>query len=189
MGKGNNGTLILDKDEEYEQKNYAFAGLPPIMNQFFQAVSGAADIPMTRLLGQSPGGLNSTGDGDLRNYYDSIGSMQTLEITPAMYRLDESLIRSALGNRPPEIFMSWRPLWRKSEKEIAEIGKITADTVVALHNTGLYLPEVLAKVGANSLVEDGVFPGMEAAMLEAGPVIEPDGDDEAGFDEPPEEVI
>jgi len=43
-----------------------------------QLASGAADIPMTRLLGQSPAGMNATGDGDMRNYYDRIEAIAWL---------------------------------------------------------------------------------------------------------------
>lgn len=168
LAKGNNGTLILDKDEEYDQKTYAFSTLPDIADRFFQAVSGAADIPMTRLLGMSPSGLNSTGESDIRNYYDSIKASQELELRPAMYRLDESLIRSALGNRPPAIHYQWASLWQISESEKADIGQKTAMTIKTLYDTGIYLPEVLAQIAANSLVEDGIFPGMEDIIKEQG---------------------
>ena len=92
--KGINGTLLLDKEEEYEVKSPAMNGLPELITRFLEIVSGAADIPVTRLLGQSPGGLNSTGEGDLRNYYDRVQAMQQLEIGPAISILDECLIRS-----------------------------------------------------------------------------------------------
>src|SRR5690606_38714621 len=65
--KGINGSLILDSEEEYDNKQVTLAQLPEIIQQFLQVVSGAADTPVTRLLGQSPGGLNSTGESDLRN--------------------------------------------------------------------------------------------------------------------------
>ena len=172
-GKGINGSLILDKDEEYDQKQTSFSSLPDVMDRFFQAVAGAADIPMTRLLGMSPGGLNASGESDTRNYYDAIKSKQELEIGPAMHRLDEALIRSALGVRPPDVHYIWSSLWQITETERAALGKTTAETVTSLYNTGLFLPEVLGKVAANTLVEDGVFPGLEAAIAEFGT---PEGD-------------
>src|SRR5690606_26415683 len=99
VAKGINGTLVLDSEEEYDQKSAEFGSLRDILLAFMQLVSGAADIPVTRLLGQSPGGLNASGESDLRNYYDRIQSIQELELTPAMAVLDECLIRSALGAR------------------------------------------------------------------------------------------
>jgi phage-related protein (TIGR01555 family) len=69
MAKGINGMLLLDSEEEYETKSASFAQLPEVLDRFLQIVSGAADIPATRLLGQSPAGMNATGESDLRNYY------------------------------------------------------------------------------------------------------------------------
>lgn len=168
MGKGINGTLMLDKDEEYEQKSAQFQTLPDVIDRFLQIVAGAADIPLTRLLGTSPGGLNSTGESDLRNYYDRISAMQEIEMTPAMYRLDEALIRSALGRRPPEVHYIWSSLWQISDKERAEIGKIDAETIEKLNATGLYPPEALANAGANMLIEHSIMPGLQEAIDEAG---------------------
>lgn len=166
--KGNNGTLILDKEEEYEQKSATFQTLPDVLDRFFQQVSGAADIPMTRLFGQSPGGLNASGESDLRNYYDRISSLQELEMRPAMAVLDEALVRSALGARPDEIFYSWTPLWQVTAKEKADIGKTNAETIKTLNDTGLFPPEALAKTGANMLVENSILPGFDQAIEEAG---------------------
>ncbi len=41
--KGINGTLLLDKEEDYETKSASFGTLPDIIDRFLQAVSGAAD--------------------------------------------------------------------------------------------------------------------------------------------------
>lgn len=159
--KGVNGTLILDATEKYDQKNASFASLRDIMGAFYQSVAGAADIPIVRLLGESPGGLNSSGEVDLRNYYDKIRSMQELELSPAIALLDECLIRSALGERPAEIFYNWRSLWQTSEKERAEIGKLTAETIKIINEAGLIDPNALARAAVNMLTEAGVMPGLE----------------------------
>lgn len=166
--KGNNGTLILDAEEEYQQKSATFQTLPDVIDRFLQIVAGAADIPLTRLLGTSPGGLNSTGESDLRNYYDRISSMQEIEMQPAMQVLDECLIRSALGARPPEVHFIWSSLWQISDKERADIGKTNAETIKTLNDTGLFPPEALANSGANMLVENSIMPGLEQAIEEAG---------------------
>lgn len=165
-GKGINKSLIHDATETYDRKQVSFAQLPEVMQQFLLMVSGASDIPMTRFLGQSPAGMSSTGEGDMKNYHDKIQSMQTLEIEPAIYRLDECLIRSALGDRPEDIWYEWAPLEQMSEKQIADIGKTTADTVDVLSRTGAFTSEELRKAATNQLVENGVFPGLDKAVSE-----------------------
>jgi hypothetical protein len=159
--KGNQGMLIVDGEEEYDQKSYNFAGLPDITYQTLQAVSGAADIPLTRFLGQSPAGMTSTGESDLKNYYDSVNSMQTLVMTPAMNNLDEVIIRSALGNRPDELKYIWSSLWQMSDEQKSTISKETADTIRQLADSGLFLDEDLAEAAANLLVEHSILPAFE----------------------------
>lgn len=161
--KGNNGMLILDKDNEtYDQKSYSFAALADIMDRYAQNSAGGADIPMTRLFGRSPGGMNATGDSDLRNYYDRISSDQELEARPALEVFDECLIRSALGTRPPETYYKWSSLWQVSDKERAELGRIGVQTIKTLKDTALIPDEVLSRVAVNLLTQDGVIPGLEA---------------------------
>ncbi|HEL5053092.1 TPA: DUF1073 domain-containing protein [Stenotrophomonas maltophilia] len=166
MAKGINGTLLLDSGEEYEQKQAQFGGLIDLLMGFMQLTSGASDIPMTRLLGQSPGGLNASGESDLRNYYDRISSNQELVLQPALQVLDECLIRSALGQRPPEVFYNWRSLWQTTDTERATIGKTTAETIKTISETRLLPDEVMSTVAVNMLTEAGVAPGLEAEMLE-----------------------
>ncbi|MGV6394521.1 DUF1073 domain-containing protein [Pseudomonas caspiana] len=182
MAKGINGSLLLDKEEEYESKQATFGGLPDIMDRFLQQVSGAADIPATRLLGQSPSGLNSTGEADLRNYYDRIQAMQELEVGPAMSLLDECLIRSALGKRPGEIHYTWHSLWQPTAVDRAAIGKTTADTIKTLSDTKLWHSEALSKAATNVLVEQSVLPGLEAAVEDFGSALGDEDEEEGGND-------
>jgi hypothetical protein len=50
----------LDADEEWEQFQVTWAGMPDIMVAYLNAVAGAADIPMTRLLGNRPRACSRT---------------------------------------------------------------------------------------------------------------------------------
>lgn len=174
--KGINGTLLLDKEEEYDSKSASFANMPEVLDRFLQITAGAADIPVTRLLGQSPAGLNSTGESDLRNYYDRVSAMQEIEMTPALYRLDECLIRSALGSRDASIYYTWAPLWQVSEKERADIFKLKADAARTIAGKGQESPlmpiEALSDALVNALVEDGSLPGLEGAIEEYGKLSE-----------------
>lgn len=181
MSKGINGTLLLDKEEEYETKSASLAGLTDILMAFMQIVSGAADIPVTRLLGQSPAGMNATGASDMKNYHDRIQSMQELEMTPAMMRLDECIERSA-DVVDPDVYYQWAPLEQMSEKEIADIFKITADAARTIVGTGtgqeIITREAISKALTNRLVEDGVLPGLDAAIEEYGLIEEQEPSEE-----------
>src|SRR5690606_24255708 len=92
-------------------------------------MAGAADIPVTRLTGEQQTGLSGADSGSLRNYYDSVRSVQELEYTPSLAPLDDMIIRSATGSRDPAIWYSWRPLWTMDDKQRAEVDKLEAEGV------------------------------------------------------------
>ncbi|HDS1723391.1 DUF1073 domain-containing protein [Pseudomonas putida] len=176
MAKGINGTLLLDAAEDYDSKQASFGGLPDVIDRFLQAVSGAADIPATRLIGQAPSGLSATGESDLRNYYDRIQAMQELDITPALSVVDECLIRSALGSRDKKIHYIWNPLWQPTATQQSENSKRAAETVKILKESGLFPDEALSKAATTMLVEQSVLPGLESAIAEYGSQL-PDEED------------
>lgn len=160
-GKGINGTLIIDALEEYEQKSASFGGLHEVLDRFMQLASAASGIPMTLLFGMSPGGLNATGKSDEDNYFNRVRVEQTMHMQPAMSVLDECLIRSALGDRPEDLFYHWRPLGVPSVKERAETGKLLMESLTALNALQVLPPEVIGKTAVNGLTESGSHPGLE----------------------------
>lgn len=160
--KGVNGMIVMDKEHEsYDQKSASFGGLTDVLEKFKQTVCGATGYPRAILFGESTGGLGGNGDLELSNYYDRISEIQENDITPSMNLLDECLIRSAIGNRPDEIFYNWRSLWQVSDREKADIGKVQADTIVALVGTALFDDDALRDAAVNMFSESGTVPGLE----------------------------
>jgi uncharacterized protein len=170
-----NATL-LDTTEEWERHQLHFAGMDKVMSMYLLVAAGAADIPATRLLGRSPEGMNATGDSDTRNYYDRLQEDQKVRIQPALSRLDEVLLRHVFGSRDEDIYYEWRPLWQLDDVQKADIGLKKAQAHKIDVDNGLINPDVLREGRVNQLIEDGVYPGFEAAVDEHD--IEPDDEDE-----------
>jgi len=170
--KGNNGLVLLSGSENkevpgetWDTKSTTFATLPDIIEKAQEEVSAASGIPRAILFGTSGGGLGSTGDLELSSYYDSINTMQSNDIEPAMTILDECLIRSALGSRPADLWYSWASLWQMSDKEKAEIADKITTSGVKMGTMGFPVDVVVPSI-ASALVEAGLFPGLEAALAE-----------------------
>lgn len=170
---------ILDSEEEWNRVATSFAGIDACLTLLLQIVCGAADVPATRLMGMAPGGLQATGDSDTRNYYDGVADLQANELEPALAILDECIIRSALGDRPNEIYYDWRPLWQPTAAEKADIRLKNTQSLGNIYNTGLVPDQALAKSAINMLIEDGLLPGLEQAVEDA---------EAAGIDEDDPEV-
>ena len=134
----NEGLTVLDKEDEFQANSYGFGGLSDMMTQFSQQVAGAADIPMTRLFGQSPAGMNSTGESDLRNYYDGIKSQQESRLRRYISLLLHLTHRSLFGLPLPKGFnFSFSPLWQMTPMEKSQIAQTLANATSTLFQDGI----------------------------------------------------
>lgn len=158
---------ILDADEEWDQFQVTWAGMPEIITAYLNTVAGAADIPITRLLGQSPKGLQSTGDGEERDYQSMVRARQNEMLCPALDQIDELLIRSALGSKPSDVYYEFAPLSQMDEKDAATIEKQRAETIQAYATSGLIPDTALSAMAKNGIIESGRWPGSEKAFEEA----------------------
>lgn len=181
--KGINGAVVIDMQDDYQQKSASFSSLPEVATKFMEVASGAARIPITRLFGRSSAGLSGSGDGDERVYFDRIGNEQSSDISPAMALFDDCLIYQALGNRPDEIYYEWRPLRQMTEAERAEIFTKTATAARSLAGqaTGAIVPvDALSDALVNEFIEQGMLPGLEQAIAKYGSLSEQGLDENEG---------
>lgn len=119
--KANNNITVYDKGlEEVKNVVKSFAGIPELLDRFLTILSAASDTPATRLFGKSPVGLNATGDGDLRNYYDSISGKQESELRPPLETIDVVMAMN-LGIDPEKMEFSFNPLWQIPDTEAATV--------------------------------------------------------------------
>lgn len=121
MLKSNNNMLLLDAREEFQRVSTTFAGISDLMMKFLLMVSAASDIPATRLLGQSAVGLNSTGEGEERNYHNRVSSDQETKYIPPLNQLDQVLVRSAIDSMPEDYSFEFNPLRQNTEGEQSAI--------------------------------------------------------------------
>lgn len=166
MLKSINNTLLLDAEDEHSRVQTSFSGLPEVVRVFLEIVAAASDIPVTRLLGTSAKGLNATGEGDARNYYDFLDGWRDDNLAPALDILDPLLWQDEIGAVPKDAYYEFNPLWQMTEKEKAELAKSKAETTRALSSLGLIPEEPFARALVNQLIEDGTYPGLEAEMAD-----------------------
>jgi hypothetical protein len=165
--------LVLDKNDEFAAHSYTFAGLDDVLLAFGQQLAGATGIPLVRLFGQSPKGLNSTGEADLATYYEGINAQQERSLREPLRVTLEVLHRSELGWPTPDEFdFAFNPLRKLSMTEKATISKTIGDNVAAQITAGTITPAIGARELQQQSDETGVFSNVTAehiAMLEAAP--------------------
>lgn len=98
-----NKLVFMDKQDEYEQSTYSFAGLSDILNSQKDIVSGAAEMPEVLLFGTNRAGLNGDNPVELRIYADMILGRQEQECRPVVDKLLPILFKIAGVEKPRHI--------------------------------------------------------------------------------------
>lgn len=136
--------VLIDSEEEFERKATPITGLPEFLDRFERRLTTAAGIPLTLLIGTSPGGLNATGESDTRQFYDDISSEQRQRLLPMIERVVRLLFRAAGKPEPQNWSIEFRPLWQPTDKEKAETRKLVAETDAIYIGSSVYSPEECA---------------------------------------------
>jgi phage-related protein (TIGR01555 family) len=129
------GINVMDQKDTVENMPApGFSGLSDVIFQFGQQLAGALQVPLVRLFGQSPAGLSSTGESDIRNYYDGILQRQEEQLHPGVVVIYQLLARSE-GVDATDLDIKFRPLWQNKESEKAEMARRDSETVDKLFNS------------------------------------------------------
>ena len=159
QGKSIVNGIVLDAEEDYEQKQINFAGLKDILFASYQIVAGAVNMPAAKLLGTSVSGLNATGDNEVKDYDDYVMSIQR-DMENALVHVD-ALLCYSVG--VPNADYEWLPLRSATPKEQADIYQANANTLSTLANLEIYSDEELRATGEKLLGDlvaqeaDGVY--------------------------------
>lgn len=156
--QSNEGITLLDKEDMFASTAYSFAGIPDVMIQVGQQLSGACDIPLVRFFGQSPAGMNATGEADIRLYYDGINARQEASFRNPVEMILKVLWRSVTGKAAPkDLEFTFTPLWQVSATEKATVAKTNTDTITEAHTDGLIDTATAMKELKQQSRESGIF--------------------------------
>ena len=184
------GLQFLDKDDSFETHSYTFTGIADVYKTFMSDIAGAAEIPATKLFGRSPEGMNSTGESDLTNYYDSIAAKQESMLRPALEKLLPVVCVSVFGKLPDDIDFEFNSVRSSSEAERADLAKNIVDSVLAVFNADVIDKPTAMEELRKSSSYTGLFTSitdeqidaakeeqeMQAQQEQETPLPDPDGD-------------
>lgn len=153
MLMSNMGLYVIDQEDDFQNFQYTFSGLPDVYEKFMLDVAGAADIPATRLFGRSPEGMNSTGEGEEVNYNNKIEQSQEAELRPQLERLFPIIFKSCTGKLLDDMDFQFNSIYTPTQKDLAELTWRTTDAVINGYNSGLFSQRIalqeLKRVGSN----------------------------------------
>lgn len=161
--RGNGGT---NPGEQIDDISYNFAGAKDVIDAYARFVCAVSDIPATRLLGESAGGLNASGTGEQQDWAKKIKAKQELELAPCLDRLDAYLVPSALGSYPDGVEYDFEELMEEDETAHAARFKTVAEALTLIQNTATIPETAFVKAAQNTIVEGGWMPGLSKALDE-----------------------
>lgn len=145
MLKSFNNMLLLDNEEDFTTKNNTFAGLPDLLDRFAKFLAAATDIPATRLLGTSATGLNATGEGDLKNYYDMIRSKQKSVYKSKLDYFDEIMLLSLGMNTEEDFRYEFKSLFQMTPQEQSTVDMNNSTRDKNYYDMGVINESTIAK--------------------------------------------
>jgi phage-related protein (TIGR01555 family) len=144
MAKSTINGVMLDSKDDYSRDSANVAGLADILDRFMMMLSGVTGIPITKLFGRSAAGMNATGEGDERNYFNDIKSEQKSRMTKNLMKL-VNYINIGLGNKVSDPAIEYNSLFQQTQKEELECKKLQMEIDVGYINSGVLANDEVAE--------------------------------------------
>ena len=134
--KSYNSAIIMDKTDEYEQKQITFAGLSEVLLQIRQGLAADLKMPMTKLFGISSAGFNS-GEDDIENYNSMIEGEIRNKHKFTVVDILQIACQKVFGFMPEDLMITFNPLRILNAKEEEEVKDSQFNRVMSSFQNGL----------------------------------------------------
>jgi hypothetical protein len=126
--RDNQGLMMLDKDtEEFFNITTPLSSLDLLQAQAQEHMASVTRIPIVKLLGIQPAGLNASSEGEMESFSDVVGSMQVVLFDDNLKTVINFAQMNIWGKVNPKIKFSWVPLRETDEETKAAVAKIQAE--------------------------------------------------------------
>ncbi|WHB31191.1 portal protein [Xanthomonas phage NEB7] len=114
--------------EDFAQINTPLSGLDALQAQSQEQMAAVSHIPLVKLTGITPAGLNANSDGEIRVWYDFVAGYQVHNTGPLMEWILDIVQLSEFGEIDPGLSWDWNPLYELTDLELADVREKNART-------------------------------------------------------------
>lgn len=168
--KSTNNAVLLDLEDEFEQKQITFTGLAEVMKQNMVGIASALRIPMTKLFGLSAAGFSS-GEDDIENYNAMVESEVREPLRPVVRKVLELKSFQLFGEKLDMVF-NFKPLRVMSSVDEENVKTQQSARLMDYYTKGLLDPQETMEIAEKeklvpieSKVSKGAMP--EPPMIQA----------------------
>jgi len=166
--QGMEGITLLDGEDEFEaQSHSAFSGLSDALTQFGQQLSGALQIPLVRLFGQSPAGLNSSGESDMQMFWDHIRQQQRKTMIVGITTIYKLIAKSKGVKLPNNFALDFTSLRALDDTQKADVASKVQTAVSGALADGLLTQKAAMQELRQSSRTTGIFTNITQEAINA----------------------
>lgn len=115
-------------NEDIAQVNTPLSGLDALQAQSQEQMAAVSHIPLVKLTGSTPAGLNANSDGEIRVWYDYVAGYQAHNCSPLMEWILDLVQLSEYGEIDPGLCWDWNPLYELTDLELADVRAKNSET-------------------------------------------------------------
>lgn len=130
--RNNFGLLLVDKNEEFLQMQMNLSGLEGVLQQQGELIALIQQMPVSKLFGQAPRGMNATGEFDANNWNELIYSRQEHVMRENLQHHINLIQLSEFGEIDPSITFDFVPLGSLNELSQSQIKNETLNRYLAV---------------------------------------------------------
>ncbi len=166
--RNNRGLFMVDKnEEEFDNVSAPLTSLDALQAQSQEHMAAVSGIPLIKLLGITPSGLNASSEGEIRVFYDTIGAYQEAFFRDNLTKVIDFVQLSLFGEVDDAIVFQFEPLFSLTEKELAEARKAEAETDQIYIDEGVVSPDEVRGRLAND--PDSLYQNLSPADADDAP--------------------
>ncbi len=153
--RDNRGLMMLDNSdaaavEEFFQFNTPLSGLDKLQAQSQEHMAAPSHLPLVKLLGIVPAGLNATAEGEIDVWYDHVHAMQEAIFTDPLNTVIQVIQLDCFGEIDPAIGFEYVPLKQLDGEQLANVRKADAEAATGYITAGVISPsEERARLAAD----------------------------------------
>lgn len=108
--KNYQNAIVMDGEDEYEQKQLSFSGLAETMQQIRMQVASDMRMPMLKLFGTPAQGLNASDEDSIEVYNSMVESQVRNKLKYTILRMLEIKCQKLFGFVPDDLSIEFKPL-------------------------------------------------------------------------------
>ena len=153
--RNNQGLFVIDEKEEFAQIQMNLSGLTDIQqqqNEFFSLIS---QIPISKLFGSGPRGLNATGEFDANNFNELININQESRVRHLLEWQFKLLQLNLWGKIIPDLTFDFPPIGELNETTQSQLKTEKVNRILSVAQAGAIDPySVVEKLAKDEDLQD-----------------------------------